>query len=220
MTIAMSSVTLIEAHNGSTRELESLDKAGFSPDLGGSLLAGSFSELPQAGWLVPSIDERAAPMRNHFKLTIDYALRNGGYVDLLSNLQGIAVWIHAPGGVLPPPDPEYTDLLKQGTGPYFKNFEEFDATLARHHPHGTDHDYLACIGVHPDFRGRGYGRLLLQHACARLDRNQRAAYLEAATPRNVALYEGLGFRDRGQFHLPRSGPLMFQRWRPPAAPDK
>jgi ribosomal protein S18 acetylase RimI-like enzyme len=56
------------------------------------------------------------------------------------------------------------------------------------------HWYLAMIGTRRAEQGRGFGSSLLRQALDRCDRAGRAAYLEATSPENVALYERHGFR--------------------------
>lgn len=56
------------------------------------------------------------------------------------------------------------------------------------------HRYLVMLAVADGQRGRGLGSLLLT---AVLDQTQWPTYLETANPRNVPLYERLGFRVTG-----------------------
>ncbi len=54
--------------------------------------------------------------------------------------------------------------------------------------------YLAVLGVARDYQGRGVGGKLLAALSQRADAEGRALYLETQTSRNVAWYEGFGFR--------------------------
>lgn len=56
--------------------------------------------------------------------------------------------------------------------------------------------YLAVLGVARDHQGKGVGGKLLSELCRRADAERRALYLETQTRRNVAWYEGYGFRVR------------------------
>ena len=54
--------------------------------------------------------------------------------------------------------------------------------------------YVAVLGVARDHQGKGVGGRLLAALCKRADAEGRALYLETQTSRNVAWYEGFGFR--------------------------
>jgi len=64
--------------------------------------------------------------------------------------------------------------------------------MDRHHPR-EPHWHLTLIGIDPIHRGRGLGSALLDHGLAACDRQGAPAYLEATSPRNVALYRRHGF---------------------------
>lgn len=64
------------------------------------------------------------------------------------------------------------------------------------------HAHLVFLGVSPEAQGRGVGSAMLKHALAPLDASGTAAYLEATSERNIALYERHGFVVSGEFKLP------------------
>lgn len=85
--------------------------------------------------------------------------------------------------------------------------------VAARHP-AAPHWYLAQTAVVPALRGRGLGGALLRHHLARVDQEGTAAYLEASTPRNQALYARCGFRPLGApVVLPDQGPRLQPMWR-------
>lgn len=55
------------------------------------------------------------------------------------------------------------------------------------------HYYLFALGVSPSSQGQGIGRRLVSGMLDRADDEQMPAYLETQSPRNVPLYERLGF---------------------------
>lgn len=214
MTTTEPNITMVDGRAERAYPITSFDRAGITVADVAGLLATSFFALPQAEWLVRSETERFSPMRNHFALSIEYALLHG-HVDIRSDMRAVAVWAHAPDGYLPDPPPDYAARLKQGTGPYGENFEAFDHTLTAHHPHGVGHHYLICIGVLPDFQGHGYGTKLLELHHRHLDQIRMPAFLEAATPRNVTHYQHHGYSSIGEYDLPMNGPAMHRMWREP-----
>src|SRR5271166_2088182 len=67
------------------------------------------------------------------------------------------------------------------------------AAIEWRHPR-EPHYYFANIGVVPEMQGRGIGSALMRPTLERCDARGLAAYLEASSERNAALYERLGFR--------------------------
>lgn len=94
------------------------------------------------------------------------------------------------------------------------------AAMDRHHPHAP-HAYLWFLGVTPAVQGAGIGSRLLRSELDRLDREGRAAFLETATGRNVALYVRHGFRVIDTYRpKPDEGPLVRAMWRAPGSGDQ
>ena len=81
-------------------------------------------------------------------------------------------------------------------------------------PPTQPHWYLPLIGVEPTFQGYGFGSTLLEHVLKGCDRVGMPAYLEATSPRNIALYERHGFR---RLEPVRVGtcPAITPMWRAP-----
>ena len=64
------------------------------------------------------------------------------------------------------------------------------------HKHNASfpHLYGWYVGVHPDFKGKGYGRTLMKAMLARADSKQLPIYSETHTEENVAMHENYGFK--------------------------
>jgi ribosomal protein S18 acetylase RimI-like enzyme len=91
----------------------------------------------------------------------------------------------------------------------FSLFEQMGAF----HP-GEPHWHLPLIGVDPASQGRGIGSALLRPVLRQCDRQQAPAYLEATSPRNIALYERHGFEALGNVQAADSPPIVPMLRRP------
>jgi GNAT superfamily N-acetyltransferase len=70
------------------------------------------------------------------------------------------------------------------------------------------------IGVVPDKQGNGYGSALLRHALERCDSDDKLAYLESSSDKNIPLYERHGFEVLGTIQVGSSPPLFPMLRRP------
>jgi GNAT superfamily N-acetyltransferase len=74
--------------------------------------------------------------------------------------------------------------------------------MASYHP-TEPHWYLPLIGVDPSLQGNGLGAALLKHGLVRCDRDNKPAYLESTTPRNIP-HQRHGFEVLGEIQVSRS----------------
>jgi GNAT superfamily N-acetyltransferase len=173
------------------------------------ILTAAFAADPAVRWMYP--DEKQ--YRRHFPRFADaFAGRaiERGTAELIENM-AVALWLPPGAG----PDETMLahtleeSLPKADRGPVFALFEQ----MAGHHPREA-HWYLPLIGVEPTGQGRGYGSDLLNHALRRCRREGFQAYLESTNPRNIPLYERLGFRAVGRIQIGSSPPIVSMLYRP------
>lgn len=88
-------------------------------------------------------------------------------------------------------------------------FEQMDA----HHPEESCW-YLPLTAADPGFTGRGLGGELMRHALQKCDQDGLNAYLASSNPRNIPLYERLGFATIGRIQAGDS-PVMTPMVREP-----
>jgi GNAT superfamily N-acetyltransferase len=158
------------------------------------VLVLAFESDPVCRWVWP---ER----RQYLKAFPLFARAFGGRaIDLGSahyyeGFLGVALWL--PPGV-GPDEESLAEIMQQTVAEksreaVFSMFEQMGA----YHP-GEPHMHLPLIGVGPASQGRGVGSELLRAMLEACDRDQVPAYLEATSPRNVALYRRHGFEALGR----------------------
>jgi len=188
-------------------------------DLGllAGLLARSFFDDPQMGFLFPDATTRGEDLVVMFALCLDAAIRRGNTFVLPGEdgPSGAAIWS--------PPDVEVmSDAEGAAMGPLLgerygseglARTRAMAEAMAAHHPADT-HFYLWIVGVEPGRQGRGLGEALLSPVLAQCDNDEVPAYLESSNPRNIGFYERLGFSVYSEFH-PDGGPLFTGMWRDP-----
>ena len=80
------------------------------------------------------------------------------------------------------------------------------------------HWHLARLGVEPVHQGQGIGSTLVRQMTTRADAEGMACWLFTFAPRNVPIYEHLGFHVTLDTTLPRSGLRLWAMARPPLVP--
>jgi len=87
-------------------------------------------------------------------------------------------------------------------------FDEFLPLLhvTKHAVMGARDDdswYLVYLGVHPDGRGKGYARKLVEHVTRMADAEGKACYLESSNASNPIIYRKMGFETARKIELCR-----------------
>lgn len=118
---------------------------------------------------------------------------------------GAAMWL-TPG--TEPDDDALSNLFEQSTsGQVRDDLYELFEQMAAFHPK-EPHWYLPMIGVDTRMQGNGIGEALMRYALAKSDAAGLPAYLESSNPRNISLYERLGFERTGRIQAGSSPELI------------
>lgn len=186
-------------------------------DAAARVLARAFEHDPHFSWIVRDDQTRLERLERAFALFIRtiWLPQDHGFIH--EQLIGAALWM--------PPGTWHVSIATQLrlTPATFRALRADTPRLLRaltfierKHPR-SPHWYLPIIGVTPAWQGRGYGSALLGATLGRFDRERVPAYLEASTPRNLALYERHGFDVIEECTYARTAPPMWRMWRGPGA---
>jgi len=185
----------------------------------GKVIAGAFFDLEASEWLIPDPGWRKAIYPRFFQLAYLLPGLRTGTVYCAAVRMAAAVWLPmGDPGVDPSPDPAFEAALEGLTGPFHKNFVEFDRLLHEAHVayRDTPHDFLGVIGAHPTVWRQGSARALMHQHLTRLDEQGRPSYLEAANADLVEIWAKFGYQRTDQTITLPNGHQMFPMWREPA----
>jgi ribosomal protein S18 acetylase RimI-like enzyme len=170
----------------------------------------SFSADPATRWTWPNPQDYLVNMPLMAQAFGGAAFTHGSAFGI-DGYSGVALWL--PPGIQP--DEEAMVDVIQRTAPASIRDEIFGVfeQMGAFHP-VEPHWYLPLIGVDPALQGRGLGNALMRHALARCDQDQVPAYLESSNPRNITLYQRLGFESLGVIQI-GSSPRLVPMLRPP-----
>ena len=185
--------------------LNALIRTAESNDTGQCLdcLTLAFGSDPPCRWIWPDPQQylkafpRFAQAFGGGAIEVGTAHIHGGH-------SGVALWLPPDT----PPDEEAVIGVFEETVDEKKKealFSMFEQ-MGTYHPTGP-HWHLPLIGVDPASQGQGLGSALLSHALTQCDRDKLPAYLEATSPRNVALYKRHGFEILGTIQVEDSPPI-------------
>jgi GNAT superfamily N-acetyltransferase len=176
-------------------------------------IALAFRADPVAHWFFPDRQRYLNYFPGFVKAFAGAAFEHGSG-DCIEDFSGAALWL--PPGVHPDEKALFTllqhSIPKRDQANVFALLEQMD----RNHP-AEPHWYLPMIGVEPAKQGNGYGTALLKRGLERCDGEDKLAYLESSSPKNIPLYERHGFESIGAIQV-GSSPRLFPMLRKPRRP--
>ena len=179
------------------------------------VIAEAFLHDPTWSWAIPDPGARRRwwQLCTRGALRYPWVLRTGGF-------EAVSVWIPPEGTEFSPEEEErLPELLTELVGPRAAEVTELLRRFGEAHPRHEPHYYLSLLATADAQRGRGLGVVLLRENLARIDRENRPAYLESSNPANNHRYEALGFAPVVSFQAPSGGPVVTGMWRRPPWPS-
>ena len=175
-----------------------------------SVLAAAFINDPVMRWLFPNPHTYLNVFEGFADAFGGAAIALGhGYI--AEDYQGVALWF--PPGVNNDPETMAGMIMANCDDSVLADIPVFMAQMESMHPADDNCWYLPIIGVDVCYQGRGIGAALLKRALSVIDDQGGAAYLEASTKQNAALYQRHGFEFTGTIQSGKS-PEIYPMLRP------
>ena len=175
-------------------------------------LARAFADDPATSYIFPDRAERVRRLPKMFRLIFDEDV--GGMPLITGDGEAATLW-RKPGQA----EIGKLEMLRQ----LFPLIGAFGTALGRamrvgdaidaHHPPGP-YWYLHIAGVDPLHQGKGLGSASIRQGLAKAREDNVPAFLETATPRNVGLYQSLGFEVIDEWDVPKGGPHFWSMLNP------
>jgi len=191
------------------RPVEAHDVRGMS-----RLLACAFEHDPWMSWIFQESEFRVTLAQAWMRVEVECAAIMGTSWALLDKDEIVGGTIWAPPGRDLHEGGTFRQLwyLVLGANPdRAGELREGLSMIGEMHPK-EPHYYLNTVGIKPDLVGRGHGGAIIQYTLDLADQTRDACYLESSSPRNVPLYQRLGFEVVNEIVMP-NGPTMCSMWR-------
>jgi len=163
------------------------------------MLTRSFWNYPVSTYAYPNELVRKKCLPYFFQHILYYCTKYGEVYAISTEIEGIAAWLPSDQFIM-----TMWRLLRSVPIPVFFNMgyksalrmkplsDHIDGVHRRMAP--FRHWFLQILGVDPPHQGKGYASALVRPMLARLDQEKLPCYLETIDPRDVPIYEHLGFQ--------------------------
>ncbi|MFF0740765.1 GNAT family N-acetyltransferase [Streptomyces sp. NPDC004111] len=178
-------------------------------------LARAFADYPFTRHVIAA-DNHQERIRRFQELCLTRLGMTYGRVWVGGDGRAVAVW------ATPDQDPspalaELAAALGELAGDRAAAFASAERAIAPHRPQEPVW-FLNTVAVAPEAQGRGLGGAVLTPGIEAASLAGHPAFLETSSERNVAFYEGLGFRVTADIELPDGGPRTWCLRRDPRRP--
>jgi ribosomal protein S18 acetylase RimI-like enzyme len=181
------------------------------------ILATSFAKDPMIATMMPSEALRARSLPLAMRGQLIQSIHLGGAWGAYEGEQLLGVAVTRPFdakvglGTRLRTLPSYVGAALTNA-PHLPRMVSESSRATAHHPIDP-HVYVELVGVHPAAQGKGIGSTLLDHVFESADAAGHPVYLETSNPRNLPLYERLGFRPIDSYES--RGNTSWNLWRDP-----
>ncbi|MCB2074711.1 MAG: GNAT family N-acetyltransferase [Novosphingobium sp.] len=173
-------------------------------------LAAAFVDDPPLCWILEEPDRaiRQERLETFFGPMVRGAIANGLALHTPGS-SAVTLW-RIPGRIHPGffETARALPYLRRALGSGGQRAKTVGDTLKDHAPDRA-YWYLQFAGVAPDAQGKGLGSKTIRAGLEQARAAGYPAYLEAAKPGNVAIYQRLGFRIVDEWDIPGGGPHFW-----------
>lgn len=178
-----------------------------------AMMARAFFDDPTIIWNFPDPEVRRKKAPGFYEIYYAFTAPTGHI--LVSDDLTVTSWWREPGDVLidtsHTPRPSAEEIAENEDVRAVHMLYQMQEVHAKiQEPHW----YLVDVAVDPSMQGRGLGREILSPQLDVCDQTGVGAYLESSNPKNMTLYERLGFERRPEIEIAR-GVYMYPMWRNP-----
>jgi ribosomal protein S18 acetylase RimI-like enzyme len=167
-------------------------------NLASEILAKAFINYPPFEYVFPDIDERKKKLAKVLKFLLKCGICNGVVVAPSKNLEGISIWYKSENL-----NNSFVTILKSGfisllfsmRMDSLKRFLSLGNKKKKHRNQIIKNKYyfLDMIGVAPEYKNKGYGKLMIQEMMKLNNNENLPVYLETSNFDNIKYYTQYGF---------------------------
>lgn len=163
-------------------------------------LVTAFAADPAVRWMYPGSQQYLQHFPDFVRAFGGRAFEHGT-ADCAEGQRAVALWLSPEAQ---PDEAAVAGVLERSVhGQRLPEVFSVLEQMGQFHPQQL-HWYLPLVGVDPFEQGRGLGSSLLMQGLERCDLEKLPAYLESTNPRNLPLYERLGFEVLGSIRTETS----------------
>ncbi len=187
-----------------------------------AVLGRAVVDDPLFAYLLPDGEQRVAGVPLMMEMFLHIGLAHGEVWATPPPIGGVACWLSPAHATISEEERNaagWREVQAAWGGEAVERFRAFvgdrDAAVGSLAP--EPHWHLAWLGVEPGHQGQGIGSALVRRMTARADSEGMACWLFTFAPRNVPIYEHLGFHVTLDTTLPSSGLRLWVMAHPPLA---
>ena len=185
-----------------------------------TMCARAFFEEPFYKIVFPDETTRFKKLLNFFHFRIKYGLNYGKVYTTSKNIENIAIWLPTEKPGMP-----FSRMLRCGVLlsvltigiSSVRRLMDIEKYLAAMHSKTITgfHWHLSPVAVDPSVQGQGKGSHLMKPMFKKFDGEKISCFLETQTPKNVEIYEHLGFKTMYIKEIPKLGMTNWSMLREP-----
>ncbi len=185
-----------------------------------AVLGRALVDDPLCVYILPDAQQRASGVPLLMEMFVRIALAHGEVWVTPPPIRGVACWLSPAHSTVTAEERNAAGWRevqaawgREAVDRYYAFIGDRDSAVGSLAP--QPHWHLAWLGVEPGHQGQGIGSALVRQMTTRAGAEGMASWLFTFAPRNVPVYEHLGFRVTLETTLPASGLRLWVMAHPP-----